>query len=164
MQTPPSLTVPVRPARAYQVAVCVVALVAIIFVANYVINTPAVWHFRYQTVVLSGFVMLCVGWLLLGAFRPATGQLRYSQGVWLWRADSGVHLQETEGTLRLALDLQTYVLVQFVPNARSAKLQFSQTHTPWLHLQAQQTDIATWLACRRALTHSKGRSHEELAS
>jgi hypothetical protein len=117
----------------------------------------------------SAFALLCLclaTWLLLDAWRKPRGQLQFSQGQWIWlHAD-----QEIQGTLRLHLDLQTYMLVSFAPSALASQRRtgFFPIKTQWFHLEARHADPAArsqcWLALRRAVHAQVAHSHEEWAA
>ncbi len=103
--------------------------------------------------LLSFFVPV---WLLRDAWREPQGQLHFNQGQWLWRQTSQESTaSDLPGTLRLHLDLQSYMLVSF--SAHTNKKQFFPIRTPWFHLEGRQTHPAAgaqWLALRRAVLAS----------
>lgn len=95
---------------------------------------------------------LASAWLLFDAWKKPKGSLHYAQGQWLWLNDD----KEIAGTLRLHLDLQSYMLVSFTAHTAQDKL--FQTKTQWFHLEARHADHAAppaqaeaWLALRRAV-------------
>jgi hypothetical protein len=150
MRYPPALTYTPGVSWVYRVVATVIAcLIAIVMIAVYADSMPATGHFSFKSgawMLLSAFISL---WLLWDAYTRPRGQLQYAQGQWHWLHDS----QETAGTCALHLDLQSYMLVSFVPHQPQKK--FFRTTTQWFHLEARHADPAAglpaWLALRRAV-------------
>jgi hypothetical protein len=85
--------------------------------------------------------------------------LHYAAGEWVLA--QGEH--ENQGTLQVAIDLQHYLLVRFIPleHGLHASQQQQSTKPQWLHLERrpsqrqglvrEQTPDQDWRALRRAL-------------
>jgi hypothetical protein len=119
--------------------------------------------FDMQSGLLAGGAAAATAWGLVDAFRPRQGALHYAAGEWVLA--QGEH--ESQGTLQVAMDLQHYLLVRFIPleyglHASQQQQQQQQSTKPqWLHLerrpsqrpglQREQTPGQDWRALRRAL-------------
>jgi hypothetical protein len=155
-----------------RVYLTVVGSITIILIALCAYSMPAGGHFRLQNGVWMLFAAVCIIWLLIDALRRPRGQLVYAQGRWARRIAD----QQIEGTLRLHLDLQNYILASFEPSADAGQSTTGifSIKTQWFHLEARHADHGvalassasqpSWQALRCAV-HAPGASHhEELAA
>jgi hypothetical protein len=141
-------------------------LFAINIIAICLYSIPAIGHFDLKNGLWVLLAVMSVAWLWSDAIKRPRGQLMYSQGQWAWRdAD-----RDIQGTLRLHLDLQIYMLVSFAPSASAQRLktEFFPIKTQWFHLEARHVDPAarqpSWQGLRRAVHAQVEPSHEELAA
>jgi hypothetical protein len=81
-----------------------------------------------------------IAWAVWDAWRPHRGALHYAAGEWVL-AQGDV---ESQGTIRVEIDLQNYLLVRFTQRGHQP-----HTHPQWLHLESRHGQ--DWLALRRAL-------------
>jgi hypothetical protein len=154
MRYPPALTFTpgaswVYRAFATAMACLMACAIATIMIAASAYSMPATGGFSIKNGAWMLLAASTALWLLWDAWALPHGQLQYAQGQWHWLHDS----QETAGTCALHLDLQSYMLVSFVPHQTQKK--FFQTTTQWFHLEARHADPAAglpaWLALRRAV-------------
>jgi hypothetical protein len=114
--------------------------------------------FSIKNGLLAGGAAAATAWGLVDAFRPRQGALHYAAGEWVLA--QGEH--ESQGTLQVAMDLQHYLLVRFIPLEHGLHASQQQSTKPqWLHLerrpsqrqglQREQTPGQDWRALRRAL-------------
>jgi hypothetical protein len=114
--------------------------------------------FDVQNGLLAGAAAAATAWGLVDAFRPRQGALHYAAGEWVLA--QGEH--ESQGTLQVAMDLQHYLLVRFIPLEHGLHASQTQSIKPqWLHLerrpsqrqglQHEQIPGQDWRALRRAL-------------
>jgi hypothetical protein len=159
MRYPPALIYTPGRSRVYLVVACGVTMILIALCAH---SVPATGQFGLKNVALMLLSACAAIWLLRDAWAQPRGQLHYAQGQWLYAQES----QETVGTLQLHLDLQSYMLVSFLPQQPSGRF-FLKT-TQWFHLEATQIDPAAgkaaWLALRRAVLAASEHSLEEHAA
>jgi hypothetical protein len=169
MRYPPALSFTPGRSRVY---LAVATLIAIIFIALCAYFVPGNSHFSPKNGIWMLLAAASILWLLMDAGKRPRGQLAYAQGQWVWRhAD-----HEIQGTLRLHFDLQTYMLVSFVPSAAAhpPKTGIFPIKTQWFHLEARRADqgaalaslagLPSWQALRRAVHAQVAPSHEELAA
>ncbi len=91
-------------------------------------------------------LVAAIGWAVWDAWRPRLGALHYAAGEWVL-AQGDV---ENQGTIRVALDLQSYILVRFLPSRPPlASPQQLKVKAQWLHLESAYGQ--DWHALRRAL-------------
>jgi hypothetical protein len=127
----------------------------VVFFAILLIAAPAIFywtggHFDLKMALICAAAVCAVGWAVYDAWRPRQGALHYAVGEWVL-AQGG---QESQGTLRVVLDLQRYLLVRFTPSGyASAQLPASSQQLKikgqWLHLESAYGQ--DWRALRRAL-------------
>jgi hypothetical protein len=91
-----------------------------------------------------------IGWGVVDAWRPRQGALHYAAGEWVLAQGE----QESQGTLRVVLDLQLYLLVRFTPSGNSSGVSPTSSQQlkikgQWLHLESVYGK--DWRALRRAL-------------
>jgi hypothetical protein len=147
MRYPPAVTFTPRASWVYR---GMALAVTIILIAAGAVFFPATSHFSSKNIVFLVLAAFAILWLLRDAWKRQKGSLHYAQGQWhLFHED-----QEIAGTLRLHLDLQSYMLVSFT--AHSAQYKLFQTTTQWFHLEARHADHAVsqaqaWGALRRAV-------------
>jgi hypothetical protein len=99
-----------------------------------------------QTVYVCLAADCAVWWGLYDAWRSRQGALHYAAGEWVL-AQGGY---ESQGTLHVVLDLQTYLLVRFTPSGHApAHPQQVQLKAQWLHLESAYAH--DWRALRRAV-------------
>jgi hypothetical protein len=156
MRYPPAIChTPVR-SRVY---LMVVLLIAIILIASCVYSMPANGHFSFKNSLLLMLSLIASLWLLRDACKPPGGQVQYAQGQWVWQREG----LETAGTLRLHLDLQSYLLVSFVDHHHNHN-RLQLTKTQWFHLEARHlhhvANSSSWTALRRAV-HAQVKSGYE---
>lgn len=88
---------------------------------------------------------LAVAAALWDAWRPRQGALHYAAGQWvLARGDV-----ESQGTLQVVVDLQTYILARFIPSGSALDASPQHHTTQWLHLESRHGQ--DWRALRRSL-------------
>jgi hypothetical protein len=94
--------------------------------------------------------------------KASVSKLHYAQGCWSLEQEGRV----SEGTLQLRLDLQSYLLLGFVPAV--TRPPFFLRTTQWFHLEACQPEFAgsplRWQALRRAVFASADGGHEQGAT
>lgn len=143
MKTPPAASTRLGVSRWYQ---CVVGFFAILLIA-----TPAVFYWARDILDLKiAFICLAAAcaicWAIVDAWRPRQGALHYAAGEWVLA--QGEH--ESQGTLQVALDLQSYLLVRFTPSGHPPlSSQQVKIKGQWLHLESAYGQ--DWRALRRAL-------------
>jgi hypothetical protein len=149
MRYPPALRFTPRASWVYG---AMALLITIIFIAACAVSMPASGSFSCKSGIFMALAGLSSAWLLFDAWKKPKGSLHYAQGQWHWAHES----QEIAGTLRLHLDLQSYMLVSF--KTHSTQKQLFQTKTQWFHLEVRHADHAAspahaeaWLALRRAV-------------
>jgi hypothetical protein len=123
----------------------------VILFAALLIAAPAIfyWASGRFSLKIAGMCAVAVGtlaWGIYDAWRPRQGALHYAAGEWVL-AQGG---QERQGTLRVVLDLQLYLLVRFTPSSHApASSQQLKIKGQWLHLESAYGQ--DWRALRRAL-------------
>jgi hypothetical protein len=157
VKTPPAASIRLGASRWYQVAVGLMGLALVAACAIFYLLAPGL---KMQWMLIGIVAALALAWAVRDAGRPVQGALHYAQGEWvLARGDT-----ETQGTLRVALDLQNYMLVRFTAAPLSALPQPAGVRpqpritTLWLHLERQyvapvgpQGYALPWAAMRRAV-------------
>jgi hypothetical protein len=160
MRYPPALQYTLAASVIYR---CVACFFAIILIANYIYlagGKGVFYSYNWAWMLLTACVVVFLQW---DAWRSPRGQLQFSQGQWVWQQAG----QEIQGTLRLHLDLQAYMLVSFVQSAPALvpTASFIPIKTQWFHLEARHTAPAVsptgWLALRRAVHAQAVPTHEE---
>jgi hypothetical protein len=146
MRYPPALTFTPRASWVYR-AMALGA--AIILIAACAVFMPASSQFSLKNSLFLALAAFASILLLRDAWKRPIGCLHYAQGQWHWLHQD----QEIAGTLRLHLDLQSYMLMSFT--AHTAQYKLFQTTTQWFHLEARHTDhaanLGVWLVLRRAI-------------
>lgn len=159
MRSPPYAQIELGPSRVCRAWAMAIALLLIALCA---LSIRAEGHFSFKITLWLACCAGVIAWLLHDAWRQRSGQLQYSQGQWFWQNEaSGV-----AGTLRVHLDLQSYILVSFTEQHRNRP--FLSPTTTWFHLEARHAapafGPASWQAVRRAVYASAGPEHEAVAA
>jgi hypothetical protein len=134
MHAAPSVTYPVaRSAFAGAVAAALVALGALAAAAWTWQASQAGWRqaLAWAAVAVCGAVAAAAWW------RSPAGVLRWDGTAWTWQADGAA----AGGSPRLALDLQSKILLRWQPDAGRVR---------WLWLE-RTADSTQWEALRRAV-------------
>ncbi len=147
MKTPPAASTRLGVSRWYQ---CAVALFAILLIASAAVFYWASGHFVLEIGVVCAATACALVWGIYDAWRPRHGALHYAAGEWVLAQDG----QERQGTLRVVLDLQIYLLVRFTPSGYTSGLlpassKQHQIKGQCLHLESVYGQ--DWRALRRAL-------------
>jgi hypothetical protein len=160
MRYPPALRYTPAASNVYR---CVACLFTIILIANYLYlacGKGIFYSYNWAWLLLTAAAVAFLQW---DAWRSPRGQLEFSQGQWVWQqADQAV-----QGTFRLHLDLQSYMLLSFAPSAPThpPTKGFLPIKTQWFHLEARHVDSTasptSWQALRRAVLTQWVPSHEE---
>jgi hypothetical protein len=160
MRYPPSISIRPARSRVYGLFASVLAII-LIALSAYFIRASELFDLKYS--LLAALMLASSAWLLHDAWRKpdaARWQWVFSDGLWMQCSPEGLQIP---GTLRLHLDLQTYMLASFVPSLPAQPF-FLRT-TQWFHLEASQEDFAShpqrWAALRRAVQAPRERDHEE---
>jgi hypothetical protein len=167
MRHPPQIRIRPASSRVYRLFASALTIILIALSAYFI---RANGQFDLKNGLVVGLLAACSVWLLLDAWRRPTASQRqwvFSDGQWSQsppeRPSEG---SQIPGTLRLYLDLQSYMLVSFAPSMPTKPF-FLRT-TQWFHLEASQEDFVNrpqrWLALRRAVLAPPERGHEELAA
>jgi hypothetical protein len=171
MRHPPQISIRPASSRVYRLFASALTIILIALGAYFI---RAIGQFDLKNGPVAGIVIgllaACSVWLLLDAWRrPSASQRQwvFSDGLWAQSPPEGSSEgPQIPGTLRLHLDLQSYMLVSFAPSMPTKPF-FLRT-TQWFHLEASQEDFASrpqrWLALRRAVLAPPERGHEELAA
>jgi hypothetical protein len=175
MRYPPAISITPAASCVYRM---VAGLITIILIALCARSITGIGLFGLKNSLLTALTLLVILWLIWEAWaiwllpqRQATAQLHFAQGLWTLQCGD----LQTEGTLRLHLDLQKYMLVSFQSSlpanspAPNALTRFFPTTTQWFHLEARHIQAAAassqgWLAIRRAVHSPVATSHEEWAA
>jgi hypothetical protein len=159
MRFPPALVFTPAASRVYRVVAVAVALYLIAICVHLARATAG---FDFKNLALAGFCFGVLVWLLRDAWRQPRVQLRYAQGQWFCVEGE----QEWPGTLRVHLDLQSYLLVRFVPAQHNNSL--DRRTSVWFHLEARHARLSpapgAWLALRRAVYALDVADHESVAA
>jgi hypothetical protein len=163
MRHPPQIRIRPASSRVYRLFASALTIILIALGAYFI---RANGQFDLKNGFVAGLLAACSVWLLLDAWRRPTAAHRqwvFSDGQW---TECPPEEPQIPGTLRLHLDLQSYMLVSFAPSMPTKPF-FLRT-TQWFHLEASQEDFAShplrWLALRRAVLAPAERGHEELAA
>lgn len=142
MKTPPAASIRLGASVYYRTAV---SLFAILLVASIILFTRTSGDFGIKIVFvgLTGALAIALG--LWDAWRPRQGALHYAAGQWVL-AKGDV---ESQGTLQVVSDLQTYILARYTPSNHALDDSLQQHKTQWLHLESRHGQ--DWRALRRAL-------------
>jgi hypothetical protein len=129
---------------------CVVGFVAILLIATSAIFYCTGDRFDLKIAFIGVAAVCAITWGVVDAWRPRQGALHYAAGEWVLAQGE----LESQGTLRVVLDLQRYLLVRFTPSGyASAQLPASSQQLKikgqWLHLESAYGQ--DWRALRRAL-------------
>jgi hypothetical protein len=145
VKTPPAASIRLGASVVYR---AVVVLLATVTIAAYAIFHWPTGYFLINFGTPAVLMLLCgiaaIAWAVWDAWRPRRGALHYAAGEWVL-AQGDV---ESQGTIRVEIDLQNYLLVRFIPQGLAAANQ-APTHSQWLHLESRHGQ--DWLALRRAL-------------
>ncbi len=159
MKTPPAASIRLGPSWWYR---AFVALIAIILIVINVLFDCDGCHFEKKNILLNTLSVLVASWAVWDAWRPRSGALHYADGKWVLALGD----TESQGTLAIALDLQSYLLVCFTPLRQSTgslwgrlgRRQQPIITTQWLHLDQScvpsldsHRRTMAWHAVRRAL-------------
>jgi hypothetical protein len=159
VKTPPAASIRLGPSWWYR---SFVVLFTIFLVAINVLFDCGGCHFRQKNTLLITLSVLAASWAVWDAWRPRLGALHYADGNWVLALGD----IENQGTLAIALDLQSYLLVCFTPLRQTTGLlrgRLGGRQQPiitkqWLHLDqscAPNLDshgrTMAWQAMRRAL-------------
>jgi hypothetical protein len=159
MDSPPAATIRLGASWWYRAAVCLATvLLAVGFVTLHSASNPSVTTATALAWGAAGLAAVCAWW---DAWRPQQGALHYAAGDWVLARNGN----ETVGTLRVAMDLNVYLLVKFIPqDARLHNYSINMPQSPaiWLHLEPRNgrgaphpthatLRAADWLALRRAV-------------
>lgn len=167
MRHPPQIRIRPASSRVYRLLASVLTII-LIALGTYFIRANGLFDLKNGPVtgVVAGLLAASSAWLLLDAWRrpsPSQRQWVFSDGLWAECPPEGPQIP---GTLRLHLDLQSYMLVSFAPSMPTKPF-FLRT-TQWFHLEASQEDFVSrpqrWLALRRAVLAPPERGHEELVA
>jgi hypothetical protein len=154
VKTPPSASIRLGASVVYR---GVVVLLAAVLIAAYALfHWPTgsfVFNFGTPAVLMALYAMAAIAWAVWDAWRPRRGALHYAAGEWVLALGD----VESQGTIRVEVDLQNYLLVRFMPQRpvsslneiHSTAAQQLSTHPQWLHLENRHGQ--DWLALRRAL-------------
>ena len=160
MDSPPAATIRLGASWWYRAAVCLATvLLAVGFVTLHSAANPS--GVTTVTVLAWGVAGLAMVWAWWDAWRSPEGALHYAAGDWVLARNGN----ETVGTLRVAMDLNVYLLVKFIPqDARLHNYSINMPQSPaiWLHLEPRNARgaphpthatlrAADWLALRRAV-------------
>lgn len=143
MKTPPAASTRLGVSRWY--------LSAVGFLATLLLAAAAIFYeaggiFSLKAAVVCAAAACAISWGVYDAWRPRQGALHYASGEWVLA--HGEH--EGQGTLRVVLDLQRYLLVRFTPSDYSlTSSQQLKIKAQWLHLESAYGQ--DWRALRRAL-------------
>jgi hypothetical protein len=143
VKTPPAASIRLGASLAYR---GVVIFLAILLIAAYALFIWPTGVFNVKNGLAAAVAVLALAAALWDAWRPRAGALHYAAGQWVL-AQEGV---EAQGTLQVALDLPSYLLVRFTPSAPIFdSAVFSPPAPQWLHLEPRHGQ--DWRALRRAL-------------
>ncbi len=158
MDSPSAATIRLGSSWWYRAVVSVATVLLVVGFAT-LYSTNKQWD--GATAVAWGAAGLAIVWAWWDAWRLSEGALHYAAGDWVL-ARNGL---ETMGTLHVAIDLNVYLLVKFIPQdagLNNYSTNMPQSSTLWLHLEprnvrgAQKPNTAAlqaagWLALRRAV-------------
>jgi hypothetical protein len=184
MRYPPAIAITPAGSHMYRAAASVITIILIALCAYFIKGSS---HFDSGKLLVVGLMLVVASWLMWDAWaswllpqRAHQDQLHYANGLWTLRKDRGQNQQTPDtqgahGTLRLHLDLQSYLLVSFQTNLpptsplQSALARFFPTTTQWFHLEARHfhpaaTTAPSWLALRRAVHASQAPLTQEQAA
>ncbi len=175
MRYPSAISITPVASHVYRVVATLIAIILIATCANSITGSGL---FGLKNSLLIAFTLLITLWLMWDAWalgllhrRSKGDQLHFANGLWtLQYGDTLSH-----GTLRLHLDLQSYLLVSFQTSlpalsaAPSSLTRFFPTTAQWFHLEARHFHPAAaraqcWLALRRAVHAKVAPAHEEWAA
>jgi hypothetical protein len=123
-----------------------VVVFAALLIATGAIFYGAAHSFGLDVAMMFSVAALAMVWGGYDAWRSRQGALHYAAGEWVLAL--GEH--ESQGTLRVVLDLQNYLLVRFTPSGdKQAISQHLKIKAQWLHLESGYGQ--DWPALRRAL-------------
>lgn len=143
MKTPPAASTRLGISRWY---LCAVGFLATLLIASVAVFNEIGGIFSLKAAVVCATVACAIGWGVYDAWRPRQGALHYASGEWVLAHGE----LEGQGTLRVVLDLQRYLLVRFTPSDYSlTSSQQLKIKAQWLHLESAYGQ--DWPALRRAL-------------
>lgn len=138
----PAITFSVRPPAWWRPAWLLLHLGVAVLMAAWVtlLWSQEAWA-RFAFVALAA-----VGWGVAVGWRPRTGELRFDGQRWIVAMPAVGGVRECEGSLSLAIDAGSWMLLRFRPAAGA----LPRAGTIWL-LPGQRESAHDWAALRRAV-------------